>query len=434
MTKGKEAADTNADPAADLTTRVLSLLQTITGAEDGDAAVEFDHLLTRARELFRRKQAMEGTKSATRDLLGELMFTRLRRAIRTLLASEDARAEIKVAEWLMGSLVGAKTLNDFSIALDRVILEAGSPMDYSFAGKADFISQEEVLQMLGSGKHTGCLSLEKDDNRLDVYFLNGLIAFLDPHRFIRRVLPSPDRVTYREIAEELMREAEVEHAQSKTPICLTLLEKGFFKKAELVETMKTLGTEVLYEFLRENGTCRFFYRRLDQLPEFATAWNFKMGVTPVLLEAHKRIDDWRSMLRLFPDPDAGIQPQPDIFARISSLDLGVLEIKMLSMVNGEQSPRTLAPLMGLPLHDIYHMLARFARDGVLVPPGGLDALKDLSSSIEETMALAFEALDANDDSAQLSNALDSVFGNEEKEGTLGYAFDSLLKAAGRKKA
>ena len=48
--------------------------------------------------------------------------------------------------------------------------------------------------------------------------------------------------------------------------------------------------------------------------------------------------------------------------------------------------------------------------GVLVPPGGLEALADVSFSVEESMERAFEALDANDDKLAVDNALDAVLG------------------------
>ena len=43
----------------------------------------------------------------------------------------------------------------------RAILETSRPMDYSFAGRADFIRIEEVLQLLGSGNYSGMLGIEK---------------------------------------------------------------------------------------------------------------------------------------------------------------------------------------------------------------------------------------------------------------------------------
>ena len=65
--------------------------------------------------------------------------------------------------------------------------------------------------------------------------------------------------------------------------------------------------------------------------------------------------------------------------------------------------------------DVYQALMRFTRDGVLIAPGGLEALKDVSFSVEESMERAFEALDANDDKLALANALDAALGGDDHD-------------------
>ena len=362
-----------------------------------------------AEEVYRRKAAMVGTKNETRDLMAEVVFQRVCRGVRAFMDEAQPAHEVRVAERILGGLLTNSALADLAIAFDRAILENGGPKDFSFAGRSDFISIEEVVQLLGGGKHQGCLSLEKDDNRLDLYMSQGCVSFFDPHRMVRRVLPGSGQ-NYREIPLEAVEEAEKMHAQEGVPIFLTLQQKRFFGDLELRSVVRQLGNEILYEFLRDQGQAHFFYRQMRELPDFAVEHELRLGVTPILLENTKRLDDWRSMVRVFPDPDACLDPIPNMYARIASLNLGVLEIKMLAQINGENSPRDIARAVGLPLHDIYQYLVRFAREGVLTPPGGLEALADLSMSVEESMQMAFEALDANDDDAQIGSALDRVLG------------------------
>ena len=80
--------------------------------------------------------------------------------------------------------------------------------------------------------------------------------------------------------------------------------------------------------------------------------------------------------------------------------------------------------MGLPLHDIYQYLVSLARDDVIIAPGGLEALNELTDGLEESMKMAFDFLDANDDANSVSSALDKVLGGDEpgsdlKDGFLG---------------
>ncbi len=396
---------------AALADRVARVLREMSVPDPERAREEFEHLLGRSRDLVERKLAMHGTKSETRDLISEIVFSRLRRAFRGFLATGEVESEVKSAEWVMGAVVGSMAMVECAAAVDAAILEGTGPQDYSFAGRCDFIALEEVLQMLGAGKHCGCLSLEKDDNRLDIYINRGQIAFLDPHHIVRRVLPGATPMQYREIPADALELAERRHSREGIPSFVTLVENGVFRRDEARAVMEQLGTEVLFDFLREQEQSRFLYRRFDRLPDFARDYEQRMGITPILLELSKRLDEWRSMTRAFPDPSAPIEPMPDMLARISELSLGVLEIKTLTMINGENSPHALTEMSGLPLFDIYKLLVTFAQEGAIVVPGGEDSLFEINMSAEESVESALEALDENDDHVAMNSALDRVLGD-----------------------
>lgn len=417
----------------DLKLQLAKLIDALTGRSEEKYEAAFVHLLDRAQELVDRKRAMEGSKSDTRDMIGELLFSRLRQAMRLFQKTKDAREEIRAAEWSIGCLFSIATLTELANAFDQVMIRQGMGRDFSFAGRTDFITVEEVLQMLGGGKHVGCLSLEKGDNRLDIYLKDGLVAFLDPHHMIRRVMPTTDRMRHREIPEGVVALAEAERKQNGTPVFLTLMEQGHFKAGELREAMRHFGKEVVFDFMREKEPYAFFYRRCDKLPAFAEQSNLRMSVMSMLLEISKQLDDWRGMLKVFPDPDAALEPRADMFARMADAALGPMEIKLLSQLNGETTPRGLVPMLGVPLFEVYGTLVRLAREGILSPPGGMQALSSVSNSVQESLQMAFEALDANedgegDDSGEEPDddsedggdgmdlsALDKVFGGDKKK-------------------
>jgi Domain of unknown function (DUF4388) len=415
-----------ADLAADLKERIGMLIDGLVEKQDEVYESEFVHLLSRVRELVERKLRMDGTKTDTRDFLGELLFTRLRRGMHLFLRSDDEVTPLRAAEWVMGVLFSVTTLSEFAKAFDQSLIRSTSgTKDFNFAGRTDFISVEEVLQMLSSGKHLGCLSLEKGDNRLDIYLKEGRVFFLDPHHMIRRVL-TVDSMRHREIPEAAVTEAESRRAREGVPVMLSLQEKGVFKKDELRELMRTFGKEVLFDFMREHEPYAFYYRKLDQLPEYAESNDLRLGVTSILLEGSKQLDDWKQMLQVFPDPDAALEPKADMFARMGDVPLGVLEIKLLSQINGDTTPRSLVSTLGLPLYDVYQLLIRLSREGILSASGDprlLQGMGNDDTSMQDSMQEAFAALDANDDAEQRRSAIDRVFGDEDDGG--GGALGSL---------
>ena len=418
--------------ASQLEAGIRSLVRALVHRDEEEYEAEFVHLLARVSELVDRKLRMEGTKTDTRDFLGELLFTRMRRGMHLFLKSDDQVVPLRAAEWVMGALFSVTTLSEFAKAFDQALLRSeSSKKDFNFAGRTDFISVEEVLQMLGSGKHLGCLSLEKGDNRLDIYLKDGRIFFLDPHHMIRRVLPG-DAMRYREIPEAAVTEAEQRRAREGVPILIALQEKGVFRREELREVMRLFGKEVLFDFMREAEPYAFYYRRMSSLPEFAEQHDLRLGVTSMLLEGSKQVDDWKQMLSAFPDPDAPIEPKSDMFVRMGDVALNVMEIKLLSQINGDTSPRALVSGLGLPLYDVYQLLLKLSREGILAAPGGQQALSGITLSVEESMQEAMAALDANDDAEQRRSAIDRVFGDEEPQGNdaATSALDRVLGGAG----
>ncbi|MBL9076513.1 MAG: DUF4388 domain-containing protein [Planctomycetes bacterium] len=427
-TSNPPAAD---EVVLDLDTGIRDLVQALVRKDEEQYEAEFVHLLARVRDLVERKLRMEGTKTDTRDFLGELLFTRMRRGMHLFLKSEDQVRPLRAAEWVMGVLFSVTTLSEFAKAFDQALLRSEqNAKDFNFAGRTDFISVEEVLQMLASGKHLGCLSLEKGDNRLDIFLKDGRIYFLDPHHMIRRVLPG-DSMRYREIPETAITEAEQRRAKEGTPILLALEEKGVFRREELREIMRQFGKEVLFDFMRESEPYAFYYRKLTALPPFAETHDLRLGVTSLLLEGSKLVDDWKQMLSAFPDPDAPIEPKADMFVRMGDVALNVMEIKLLSQINGDTSPRALVNGLGLPLYDVYQLLLKLSRDGILAAPGGDRALSGITLSVEESMQEAFAALDANDDAEQRRSAIDRVFGDEAEpqDDAKTSALDRVLGAA-----
>jgi len=410
---------TNAELSAELQDRITSLVNALVNKDDEEYESEFVHLLGRVDELVDRKLCMEGTKTDTRDFLGELIFTRMRRGMHLFMRSEDQVTAARAAEWVMGVLFSVTTLSEFAKAFDQSLIRANTGgQDFNFAGRTDFISVEEVLQMLASGKHLGCLSLEKGDNRLDIYIKDGRVFFLDPHHLARRVLPG-DGMKHQEIPEVEISSAESRRAQEGVPVIVSLAEKGIFGQDELNEVLRMFGKEVLFDFMRETEPYAFYYRQLDALPEFAIEHDLRLGVTSILLEGSKLVDDWKQMLTVFPNPDGALEPKADMFARMGDVALGVMEIKLLSQINGDTTPRSLVSTLGLPLNEVYKILIRLSKEGILSSTGDADTLQGIElggneGTVQESMQEAFAALDANDDEGERKSAIDRVFGGDEE--------------------
>lgn len=397
----------DASLASELKARLCQLVDDLVS---GGVTVEQDFagVLSRAEVLWQRKQLMLGVKSETRDMIGDLVLDRLERAMAAFRNTNDAADVECAAEWLLGSLFAGNAITDFARALDERMLETQAEQDFSFAGQTDFISIQEVLQLMSSGGYTGVLALEKADNRLDLFIKQGMVVLFDPHHIVRRMLPGPDGVSYRELSSRLIEDAEKIKASAEIPLLVAMNRLGEIRDDELPDHLQNLGLEIFYEFLCETGKCSFFYKKLDEMPDYVREHGHPMPVTPILLEGSKRMDEWRVLQDVFPDPDQRIEPMDGMLARLDGFNLGPHDIKLIGALGSGVSPRQLSQSIGLPLFDVYQHLVRYARDGILVPIGGSEALKDITFTLEETMEKAFEALDANDDVLSKERALEDA--------------------------
>ncbi|MFN6192575.1 MAG: DUF4388 domain-containing protein [Planctomycetota bacterium] len=419
------------DLGATLRERIHTLVDGLVRNDDTAFEEAFIDLSVSVRGLVERKLRMEGSKSETRDVLGELIFTRLRQGMLQFASRDDAREAEKAALWAMATMFSVRTLTEFARAFDESLLRAtAASRDFNLASRTDFISIEEMLQMLATGKHIGCLSLEKGDNRLDIYLKEGRIVLLDPHRLNRRVMPGANVMRHREIPEAVVHEAESRRVSEGVPALLTLAERGVFKDDEVRDQLRAFGKESLFEFMREEEPYAFHYKRLDVLPPRIEANDIRLGVTSTLLEGSKLNDDWKQLQKVYPDPDAPIEPRADMYARMANVTLGVLEIKLLTQLQGDTTPRNLVGQLGLPLFDIYLMLARLIKEGILTPGSGARAVEHVPDEpapvgVTQSVAQAIQALDANDDKKARTSAIDRVLGDAPPKSTMN-ALDRVL--------
>lgn len=406
----------------DLSERILATVRSILEPDRSTAEEDFKHLLRRVKDLFNRRQSLTAPGGETKDMLVEVLYGRVLRGFKSYYQNAEIEGDPqKAAVFLLGSVLTGAALAEFAHVLDCVLMQEGAPKDFHLAGRADFISMDELLQLLASGKHTGRLALHSPHSVLDLYFKNGLIAFVDPHSFNQRLIQTEGRLSkWREIPQDVLNRANERRATENIPVLLGLRDLGFFKDEELRFHLRNIGIELVYNHLQEGKRCAFSYEAMEELPDFVEGNLCSIPVMPLLLEGHKRIDEWRRIRRVFPNLDDAIQPTGDMFQAIAELPLDVIAIKALTLVTGANSFRDIADATGLNNFDLGMMLVGFARQGILVPPGGKDSLFDENVSSEEAMQAASDALDAAEAFESIPETLNSVLGTEEASFGLGF--------------
>ena len=256
-----------------------------------------------------------------------------------------------------------------------------APRDCSFSGRTDFISIEDVLQMLAAGKHSGCLTIETPDDRVDVWLSDGRIAFLDPYRIERRQLPASEPEEFRQLPAGELEAARAGRSSHGQPLLLYLHANKQLRCEELVVMLALCGKDALFAMMRETNSRSFSFHSLA-LPPHAEQFDLCLGVTSALLEGSRLADDWAQVRRVFPDPTTPLRSLRGPEALAGDETVSPLTIRVAMELDGLKGPSAIAAAVGLPLFETCIELVRLARMGVVEPPGGPEALAAVEADLD----------------------------------------------------
>jgi hypothetical protein len=256
-----------------------------------------------------------------------------------------------------------------------------APKNCSFSGRTDFISIEDVLQMLAAGKHSGCLSIETKQDRVDVWLSEGRIAFLDPYRIERRQLPASDPADLRQLPAGELEAARAQRATHGMPLLLHLHANKQLRSEDLAEMLALCGKDALFAMIRETGSRAFSFHSLA-LPAHAVQFDLCLGVTSALLEGSRLADDWSQIRRVFPDATIPVRALRGPETLAGDDKAGPLTIRVAMELDGLKGPAAIAAAVGLPLLETCIELVRLARMGVVEPPGGADVLAAVEADLD----------------------------------------------------
>ena len=213
-------------------------------------------------------------------------------------------------------------------------------------------SVPEILQLLGSQKKTGCLTMEWNTERSVVFLHEGLIIATrnpgvnrdDPLlTFLRNVhrLTEEQYKGLLTIQKESNRDAEE-----------LLLTGGYLDATDLVGYLDRLILDDLMRLVRwENGTYRF-----DPNHRWPNPPLVKLGLEASLIEASRRVDEQKRFVSIFRDPYqlVALRDLPD-----PSETLSDVERELFGIIDGQHTVEEVihkAPLVEYEAYETLHRM------------------------------------------------------------------------------
>jgi hypothetical protein len=254
----------------------------------------------------------------------------------------------------------------------------------SLIGNLRTMSLPDILQWIATGRKTGTLHLERRSIQKRIVFRDGNIATSwsnDPRESLGQFLIRESLITEEQLFRALSRQEE-----EGTLLGSILIEDGILKTDVLRRVLRLKAEETVYDiFLWPEGQFEF---KEGELPR-DTLVNIEIGVTEVVLEGIRRVDEWARILAAFPSTATTFR-----LADLASAPATPTERQLLNLVG---SGKTLAEIAlelrrsefdaGALLFDLH------ARDVIAVDKVQEDTTStDTIGAIRELLALAYQRL------------------------------------------
>jgi len=212
-------------------------------------------------------------------------------------------------------------------------------------------SVPEIMQLLGSQKKTGCLSMEWNTERASIYLLEGqIVSTRSPGVTREDSLLAFLRKVHRLSEEQVLGLVAIQKESNRDAEEL-LLTGGYLDATELAEFIERLILDDLMRFVRwENGSYRF-----DPNQRWPHAPHVKLGLEPSLLEASRRVDEQKRFVSIFRDPYSliAVRDLPGPKEAVSQA-----ERDMFGTVDGQHTVEETVRMAPLSEYEAYEALQR----------------------------------------------------------------------------
>ena len=172
----------------------------------------------------------------------------------------------------------------------------------SLTGNLRTMSLPDILQWIATGRKTGTLHLERRSIQKRIVFRDGHITTSssnDPRESLGQFLIRENRITEEQLFRALTRQE-----QEGTLLGVILINESVLQEDVLRQVLRLKAEETIYDiFGWAEGQFDF---KEGELPRESLV-NVKIGVTEVVLEGIRRVDEWGRIRKLFPSSATGFR-------------------------------------------------------------------------------------------------------------------------------
>lgn len=196
----------------------------------------------------------------------------------------------------------------------------------SFTGNLKTVSLPDIFQLIFSTKKTGVLSVEKGDEKKEIYFKSGFTIFAtssSEQDLFGNILLKQGRISKQELMKVLQEKIEGKK------IGATLVEKGLFSREEILDCLRMQIEEIIYGlFGWKDGDFKFVEGKTPPPETIQT----ELNPMNIIMEGTRRIDEWEELKKVLPPDNAILELEKNPNLKTEQVHLSRNEILIMALI------------------------------------------------------------------------------------------------------
>lgn len=208
-------------------------------------------------------------------------------------------------------------------------------MDLDLQGNIERFTLPEIFQLVSTGRKTGTLGIQRDDDIVMVYFQSGSVIYgYGPRKtyHIGRMLVEKGRITPDQLDEAIAEQADKKSSGKR--LGQILIEKQYIDRADLEQAVRAQVEALVFSLMSwDRGSFKFYENQFPTDEEITV----DISTENVVLEGLRRLDEMTRLKDCLPGFDTVYTLAPSESGQKRNVALEPEEWNIMALIDGHRN-------------------------------------------------------------------------------------------------
>jgi hypothetical protein len=238
-------------------------------------------------------------------------------------------------------------------------------MDLDLQGNIERFMLPEIFQLVSTGRKTGTLGIQRDDDIVMVYFKDGAVIYgYGPRKtyHIGRMLVEKGRISNEQLDESISFQAT--NQRSGKRLGQILIEKQYIDRADLEQVIRQQVEELIFSLMSwDRGSFKFYENQFPTEEEITV----NLSTENVVLEGLRRLDEMTRLKDCLPEFSTVYRLAHSEPGQKRDISLEPEEWNILALIDGHRDINEVAAASQMESIEALKRLASLQLAGLINP-------------------------------------------------------------------